>query len=357
MKPGLSGKKYLFPAMVSAVLLIIPGCRKTPGAQSVSSGAVYVSGGIVQGTNTIASIWGNGASSALTNNTPGSIYSVGEGVAISGPDIYVAGYYEIANGNEVAMAWKNGAGTALGPGGSVSAANAIAVQGSDVYVAGVVLSNGLYHATLWKNGESITLPDQGSYGSSATAITVQGSDVYVAGWSNTQSSETAVYWTNGTEYILSDSNATYSTATGIAVNGTGVYVVGLEEKSSVSSTATYWLNGAPHYLSDSTINTSASSIVLDGNDIYIAGTGLIIKGGGPSFIDSSYLMYWKNDILQDPGDSLDKSANMTAGAIAVSGGNVYIAGTFSNYATLWKNDARTQLTNAKSVGLGLAIAP
>jgi hypothetical protein len=356
MKSRTTCRNYSYPTMVLFLFFIISGCKKNPGAETVKSGGVYVSGVTMQPTDTIATIWGNGASAALTNNTPNSIYSVGEGAAVSGSDIYVAGYYEIANGDEVAMVWENGIGTPLGPLGSVSAANAIAIQGGVVYVAGVVLSDGLYHATYWNNGQAITLPDQGGYGSSATAIAVQGSNVYVAGWSNTQNSEVAVYWMNGTEYVLSDSNAVYSTATGIAVNGNDLYVLGWEQKSGVS-TATYWLNGAPQYLSDSTINTRASSITLGGNDVYISGTGLVIKGSPLSFIDSSYLMYWKNNILQDPTDSLNKSANMTVGAIAVSGDNIYIAGTFNNYATLWKNDALTQLTNAKSIGLGLAIAP
>jgi hypothetical protein len=356
MNPISLLKKHFNSAMTVIILFVISGCKKNSGADTINSGGVYVSGATVQPSNSIATIWENGTSSEFTNNTPNSIYSVGNAMAISGSDIYVAGYYEIANGDEVAMVWKNGAGTALGPGGSVTAANAIGVQGSDVYVAGVALSNSLYHATYWYDGEAITLPDQGGYGSSATAIAVQSSNVYVAGWSNTQNSVRAVYWVNGIEYFLSDSNAVYSTATGIAVNGTNIYVLGWEQKSGVS-TATYWLNGAPQYLSDSTINTRTSSIALNGNDVYIAGTGLIIKGTGLSYIDSSYLMYWKNNILQDPNDSLNKSANMTVGAIAISGENVYISGTFNNYATLWKNDVLTQLTGAESIGLGLSIAP
>jgi hypothetical protein len=349
-------KLNIYLGIIFAFVFTFFGCKKHPGTETVKSGAVYVSGGTMQSTTTIATVWGNGASSELTNNTPSSIYSVGQGMAISGSDIYTAGYYETANGDEVAMVWENGAGMALGPGGSVTAANAIAVQGSDIYVAGIALSNSLYHATYWLNGQATTLPDQGGYGSSATAITVQGSDVYVAGWSNTQNSVQAVYWVNGTEYFLSDSNAVYSSATGIAANGTNIYIVGWEQKSG-ASTATCWLNGAPQYLSDSTINTRASSIALNGNDVCIAGTGLIIKVAGLSYIDSSYLIYWKNNILQDPNDSLHKSANMTTGAIAVSGDNIYIAGTYNNCAVYWKNDQLSQISNSGSFGDGIGIAP
>ena len=336
-------------------LIVLSGCRKKPGAESVVSGDVYVSGGVASGGKTSATIWGNGVSATLPNNGADVIYSLGQSAAISGNTVYVAGYYEPANGDETPMLWQNGVGEALQTTGAVSRATAITVQGSDVYIAGGYIANSLDYACYWKNGIPTTLTDQGIYGAYATAIAVQGSTVYVAGFSYTQNSQTAVYWVNGVEYFLTDSNSVYSTATGIAVSGTDVYVLGWVQRYSVS-TATYWLNGNPFHLSDTTLSTRASGITVDGGDIYVSGAGLNITGN-PSFIVSSYLMYWKNNTLQNPADSSSSNASLTVGSIAVSGSNVYIAGTSNNQAVYWKNGVPVQLTNVNSVGMGIAVAP
>jgi hypothetical protein len=343
------------------MLMILPSaCKKGLGTGD-SGLSLYVSGGITpaNSANTIAAFWKNGSQISMPIPGVNAIYAVGEAIAVSGNNIYVAGYEESANGYETAMIWKNGQGTALSGGAGISVANAVAVDGNNVYAAGVVLvldanGNGTYQAVYWQNGVQTVLPAQGSYGSSATALVIQNGQVYAAGWNNTQNSQVAAYWANGIESLLTDSNATYSTATGIAVSGTNVYVCGWEEKSS-ASTATYWLNGAPVSLTDSSTNSSATGITLSGNDVYVAGTGEIVnKNGIISFVAESYLMYWKDDTLQNPADSANKSPTMSAGAISVAENNVYVAGSFNGVAVYWKNGVMVPLTAEKSLGTGIA---
>ncbi len=70
---------------------------------------------------------------------------------------------------------------------SNSSASAIAISGTDVYVAGYEGNFAKY----WKNGIGVSLSD----GTMATAIAISGADVYVAGWEDQP--YTAKYWKNG----------------------------------------------------------------------------------------------------------------------------------------------------------------
>ncbi|MEO5968988.1 MAG: hypothetical protein ABIQ95_03605 [Bdellovibrionia bacterium] len=80
------------------------------------------------------------------------------GIAISGNDIYAAGY-ETISGVNVAKYWKNGVATSLTNGSQSYQGTAIAVMGSDVYVAGYQTLSGFnrFTATYWKNGVANTV--------------------------------------------------------------------------------------------------------------------------------------------------------------------------------------------------------
>lgn len=139
----------------------------------VSGGDVYVAGEVFSlNGQSVATIWKNGVAQTLDNGSSypnailGSIY-------VSGNNVYVAGteYINTLVENTMPTVWKNGVAQTLPTNGAYTAmAYSIAVSGSDVYVAGYVVPNGSNDnvATLWKNGVATTLPN----GTSANSIFV-----------------------------------------------------------------------------------------------------------------------------------------------------------------------------------------
>ncbi len=105
----------------------------------------------------MAVLWKNGKAQNLTEGK-GSETAGAHAVAISGTDVYVAGFERKTNGAIVAILWKNGKAQELTNDSSNSndaRAYTIAISGKDVYVAGVRNGN----AIIWKNGKALTLVD------------------------------------------------------------------------------------------------------------------------------------------------------------------------------------------------------
>jgi len=196
--------------------------------------------------------WKNGQEVTLGNIAGAS------SIALSGNDVYVAGWEYIATGfGAVAVAkyWKNGQPVSLTNGASQAYANSIVVVGADIYVAGEEGEVAKY----WKNGHAVSLTN----GSSAWAnsIVVIGSDVYVAGYEG----GIAKYWKNGQAVSLSQGNAT-----SIAVVGSDVYVAGYTHRGQWNSVAKYWKNGHEVPLTSGSEAFATSIAVVEG-DVYVAG--------------------------------------------------------------------------------------
>ncbi len=152
------------------------------------------------------------------------------------------------NGVTVATYWKDGIPVRLGNGTLNSDANSIAVSGNDVYVAGyedtIIAGYGGTIVKYWKNGKSVNLTDGSTIIADATSIVVSGSNVYVAGYDYPGYNAVAVYWKNGVRVNLTD-ESNFAMAYSIAVSGNDVYVAGTEESPIGINNyrATYWKNG------------------------------------------------------------------------------------------------------------------
>jgi uncharacterized membrane protein len=137
-------------------------------AVTLSDNDVYICGFSGAYAPYYPTVWKNGTATVLNNS------GIGEARAITvvGNDVYVAGFtsngqgdYGISGGNSNVISaigyWKNGVFTTLPTTGG-SSTNAIAVSGNDVYVAGYnAASNSGYttytQAVYWKNGTLTTL--------------------------------------------------------------------------------------------------------------------------------------------------------------------------------------------------------
>jgi hypothetical protein len=106
-------------------------------------------------------------------------YVVGNSIAISGSDVYVAGKQIISDGLNAGGYWKNGSWTELQPQSALNAPLNISVQGDEVYISGNTANTAGY----WKNGDYVSIPnpESGLYVSLAYQIVVSDDAVYLPG--------------------------------------------------------------------------------------------------------------------------------------------------------------------------------
>lgn len=213
-----------------------------------------------------------------------------------------------------------------------------------VYVAGYDSTSAVY----WKNDTMFTLSTNNAY---AQSIYVVNNDVYVAGEVDALgygNKDKAVYWKNGAEIPLTDGN-NLTTASSIFVNGSDVYVAGYENNNNWP-VAKYWKNGVGVSLTGGTMddNGMAYSIYVDGSDVYVAG---YTNNQGP--------VYWKNGVAVPLLDSNYDGG--VAHSIFVVNKNVYVAGNQGSkvngvpLATYWFNGISTVLPDYYHQAYGNSI--
>jgi hypothetical protein len=238
-----------------------------------------------------------------------------------------------------AVVWKNGRPSylTLSSGYHGSQALGMTVSGSDVFVAGLQSTDTGAAPTYWKNGSPVILPSH--YGGAAFSIAVSGADVFAAGeFNQPNGEELGAYWKNGQAMILKDSQWTFR-AFAIDVSGANVYIGG------ESTAPIYWANGEFVSLPQTGYSViDIFSIAVSGGDLYLAGT----------YYGVGY--YWKNGIPIAVNSSF-ATGSETPNSIAVSDNDVYLAGG-NGVACYWKNGAQYVLSDGThfEAGTGIALA-
>lgn len=285
-------KQISFAALT--FIILFTACKKDKDAAATTD--VFIAGTDVDTTsvnNQYAVVWKNGVATRQLTNTIYDIYSYA--VAVSGNDVYSTGFENHAP--RKLKVYKNGVeyytfgntdpveGYAIAVSGTDGSQDAeafgIALSGSDVYVAGY---NG-NEARLWKNGTVSSLNNAAGY--RAIAVAVVGTDVYVLGNSSQSTPARIRLWKNGVSSDITNGNFT-AVAGGITTSGTDVYITGYEMNAVTNGTAIakFWKNGTPAIVSDRSHHALPTGIAVKGNDVYVVGeqrAGVL-----------NYAMLWKN---------------------------------------------------------------
>jgi IPT/TIG domain len=272
--PAGNGQAYA-KVWINSVGINLPldGTKSTSGnAIAIGDGAIYVAGG-----SDVAKYWIDGVAVNIGNNTFKSSIN---GIAISGSNVYVAGYEYNASGTHIAKLWKDGNAVNLSDGTKSAHANAIVVVGGNVYVAGY---DGKF-AKVWKNGTVLSTLTDGVNNAEATAITVVGTEVFVAG----RDGNVSKYWRNGNAVALTDGKVVSRTSA-IAVSNGDVYVAGYEDNYLAYGVAKYWKNGVAVDLGQRDTGSGTSSIAVLGSDVYVTGHEYLFSGS-----KTLVAKYWKN---------------------------------------------------------------
>jgi hypothetical protein len=108
-------------------------------------------------------------------------------------------------------------------------------------------------------------------------------------------------------------------------------------------------NSSAINLTDGSADATATSIAVSGADVYVAGTewnGNSYQIQGSTYVyRKSVAKYWKNGKVVNLTDGAEDAV---AKSIAISGTDVYVAGTVNGYATYWKNGVAVKLSNVES---------
>ena len=271
-------------------------------------------------------------------------------------EVYVAGFIDSSSNKIYPTYWKNGSPVQLKFDYTIKQAwaTSIAVSGNDIYVTGYrinwspsrITTTGMF----WKNDISI---EQDDYSTQITSLVVSNNDVYMVAAENLWYGQIAKYWKNGSLVNLIDGSQG-STASAIIVAGNDVYVAGTGitgiEGSNGIGIAKYWKNGKSVNLTDGSKNANALSIAVSGSDVYLAGIGF--EGLSINGTPNGIAKYWKNGT---PINLTDGSKDAAANSIAVSGDDVYVAGNEGNVAKYWKNGSPVNLTDGSTYSVANSI--
>jgi hypothetical protein len=355
----------------------------------VSGDNVYV-GGHFQNAANIAQAdyvarWDGNEWAAIGSNGAGDGAVVGQVAAllINGSALYVGGDFVNAAGmagaDELALAllpskWSSLGSDDLENGALSPYVSAIAVSGNDLYVggsfrdaAGIPSADYVAH---W-NGKSWSELGTSQFGVGAlngrvVAIAVAGSDVYVGGlFTDAQYNSAADYvarW-DGTIWNALGSDGTgqgalEASVLALAVSGTNVYVGGLFSNVAGNQAADFvalwdgsgWSALGSNGSGNGALNSNVNALAVSGSDLLVGGT--FTNASGKSNAD--YIARWNGSVWSALGSngSGNGALNGSVRAVALSGTDAYAAGMFTNAAGIAAADyvARWNGSNWSALG-------
>jgi hypothetical protein len=331
-----------------------------------SQGNLYIGGGFtVVGDITASYIakW-NGTSwnpPGAGMGAPSGYSPVVYALAVSGDDVYAGGGFTNAGGipaNYIAK-WNGSSWSALGsgmgggpPGYGGTTVYSVAVSGTYVYAGGSFTTAGgvaANYVARW-DGNSWTALGSG-VNSPVTALAVSGDDVYAGGTFTTAggSAATNIAKWNGSSWTPLGSGTDNQVAA-LAVSGSNVYVGGYFTMAGgvAANYIAKWngsswgslglgIGGAPPGFS----SPSVYSLAVSGGDLY-AGGRFTNAGGLPA----NYIAKWNGNTWS----ALDLGIEGAVGALAPLGSEVYAGGRFAtaggiaaNYVAKWNGSTWSAL--------------
>jgi hypothetical protein len=250
--------------------------------------------------------------------------------------------------------WKGTERTDLpSPGSGWSISYGIDVSGGVVYTAGFY-NDGIINACYWEGTTRRDLPGDGANSSFAYSIKASGGIAYVAGYYSDGETNIPCYWKDGIRADLPlPEGSLFGEARGIAVVDGAVYLCGEYENEDGSLIPCYWTDTpqAEATLTDLEPSVPAASMLyangisVSGGMVYVAGT---YYSGDPM---RSYSCYWEDGALIDlPGGEVGSSE---AYGIVASGSAVYTVGYYSpsedaTRACYWSGTERFDLPDEGS---------
>lgn len=179
-----------------------------------------------------------------------------------------------------------------------------------------------------------TLDNNGDDAGNENLIVDPVADVYMAGYTYGASNlghntQIALYWKNGVPIPLTDPTG-YAEARSIVVLGNDVYVAGqnrVDTEFGLRTRAVYWKNGEEHILPGD--YDYVTSMKIFGNDVYIT-AGYVHNQGKVT----NELVYFKNGVLQHlqrPLQGTSVSITGISNSLFVSNGSVHVVGASNQY--------------------------
>ncbi len=180
----------------------------------------------------------------------------------------------------------------------------------------------------------------------ALDISANGNDIYIVGsnYNNSTNLNVAVLWKNGIPTNLSSGNQPSAYATSVAVTNEHVYVGGATTSlNGLTAQGILWTDGVMSVLNNPNTSASISDVFVNGSDVYACG----VEHSQSSTTFLTFASYWKNQVRTVLSDTT-KVFSSRATSIMVSGTDVYVSGNYTDpsgktHAAYWKNGALTIL--------------
>ena len=343
------------------------------GSDVFVGGSFADAGGIATADNVAR--WNGTAWSALGSDAAGTNGALNEQVralAVSGTNVYAAGFFTAAGGTPTAdyvARWNGSAWSALGSNNAGNSAltgsvDALTASGSAVYVGGSFINaadipEGDYLALALVPGPWSALGSNGAANGAlggpggpglpgVRALAFSGSDLYVGGnFANAGGLPAADFIARWDGTAWSALGGLNGPILAIAVSGSDVIVGGSFTNAGGIVTAdhvarwngTAWsalgsnpagTNGALNYLPDPAL-AGVGALAVSGSDLFVGG----IFTNAAGYAAADFVARWSGTVWSPLGSNLpgtDGALNSTVRALAVSGTSLFVGGDFFNAA-------------------------